>query len=203
MSRKTVVVMSVVAFLAIVVWIAAIGTALAAQTKTVAQFKLERGESTLTFDVPKLAEEYSVQITNGSNGGDRVSSASITLNGIPLFNPKDFNQEVGSLTAKLAADVIRLADNELSYKVSSRPGSFLQVVILGVYKEPEMIAYYRDADGDGYGAPAPVILLPAGTPPPPSPILRGVPQYTWVTRGGDCNDMNPLVFPGQGCAPLP
>lgn len=204
MSRKTVAAVSVIAFLAFAVCLAAPWTAEASVTKVIAQFKLEKGENSIKFNLTKLADEYSVQITNGDTyGKNRVTSAAITINGVSLFKQSDFSEQVGSLSASLGADALQVGENDLSYKVSSKPGSFLLVSISGVYPEDKMIAYYRDFDGDGFGAPAPVLLLPAGTNPPPAPVMRGAVLYTWVTKGGDCNDYNPLVFPGQGCAPLP
>lgn len=45
--------------------------------------------------------------------------------------------------------------------------------------------YYRDADGDGYGSSSSSVIACA------PPATTG-----WATRGGDCNDSNPLIHPG-------
>jgi hypothetical protein len=50
------------------------------------------------------------------------------------------------------------------------------------------MAYYPDADFDGYGDDAGVMILCA----PPGGGLR------WVSRGGDCDDTNNAVRPGRG-----
>jgi hypothetical protein len=49
------------------------------------------------------------------------------------------------------------------------------------------MAYYLDADSDGYGDDATLMMLC-------SPMVGGM---RWVTRGGDCDDTNRLVRPGR------
>jgi hypothetical protein len=44
------------------------------------------------------------------------------------------------------------------------------------------VVYYLDADGDGYGAGAPILVYPG------APL-----SSLWVRRTGDCNDANRLV----------
>lgn len=50
---------------------------------------------------------------------------------------------------------------------------------------PPLFTYYRDADGDGFGN-INVVLYTCLTTPPPG----------YVTNSTDCNDSNPLVYPG-------
>lgn len=49
--------------------------------------------------------------------------------------------------------------------------------------------YYLDGDNDGFGGTTKQVTC---TPPTSSPA-----GGTWVTVGGDCNDANKSVFPGQ------
>jgi hypothetical protein len=67
-----------------------------------------------------------ITVTNGNaNGSNRVTSATISLNGAQLFGPANFNQNVATLTA-----AVTLADtNQLSVRLNSAPGSFLTVTI--------------------------------------------------------------------------
>src|ERR1043166_1459999 len=52
------------------------------------------------FSIPSdAAAPFSIQIQNGdANGSNRVSSATIRLNGADVFKPANFNQTVGSLS---------------------------------------------------------------------------------------------------------
>ena len=54
----------------------------------------------------------------------------------------------------------------------------------GSIDDGRQLTFYRDADGDGYGSNVATIL--ACTPP-----------AGYVSTGGDCNDANPLVYPGS------
>jgi len=67
-----------------------------------------------------------IVVTNGdADGKHRVSSASIVLNGVPVFRPKDFNQNVSQVIRPVA-----LADeNEISVELASKPGSYVLVEV--------------------------------------------------------------------------
>src|SRR5205807_485238 len=70
------------------------------------------------------AAPFSIQIQNGdANGSNRVSSATIRLNGADVFTPANFNQTVGSLTKAINL----LSTNTLEVKLTSAPGSYLTV----------------------------------------------------------------------------
>jgi RHS repeat-associated protein len=77
------------------------------------------------FSVPSdAAAPFSIQIQNGdSNGSNRVSSATIRLNGADVFTPANFNQTVGSLSKAVSL----LSTNALEVKLTSAPGSYLTV----------------------------------------------------------------------------
>src|SRR5438132_855022 len=64
------------------------------------------------------AAPFSIQIQNGdANGSNRVSSATIRLNGADVFTPANFNQTVGSLTKAINL----LSTNTLEVKLTSAP----------------------------------------------------------------------------------
>lgn len=83
-------------------------------------------------------------VVNGSaNGSHRVSSASVFLNGSPVFGPHDFNQRVGRLVRPLPlAD-----DDQITVVLRSKPGSFLTVSVecssfasLGLAEQPGVLS---------------------------------------------------------------
>src|SRR5262249_31634708 len=56
---------------------------------------------TPSFALPSMSHgPFTVLVTNGTaSGASRVSSAQITLNGLQIFGPSDFNQNVAQLQA--------------------------------------------------------------------------------------------------------
>jgi hypothetical protein len=53
---------------------------------------------------------------------------------------------------------------------------------------------YLDADGDGYGGATSLDVCSAGVGADDASLAEA---GAWVTQGGDCDDANDLVFPGQ------
>ena len=50
----------------------------------------------ITFTSPTSGSDFVMKIQNGDDQGqDRVSSGTVTLNGIQIADPSDFNQSVG------------------------------------------------------------------------------------------------------------
>src|SRR6185369_17128654 len=76
-----------------------------------------------TFSLPAEASApFGIVVENGApEGSNRVSSATIKLNGTDLFTPGDFNQNVSSLKKS----VTLTATNTLEVKLTSAPGSYL------------------------------------------------------------------------------
>src|SRR5438552_2132180 len=61
-------------------------------------------------------------IVNGNaDGSQRMSSASISLNGVEIAGPSDFNQRV----ARIVKPVVPADNDTLVIRLASRPGSFL------------------------------------------------------------------------------
>ncbi|HEX8290963.1 MAG TPA: IPT/TIG domain-containing protein, partial [Pyrinomonadaceae bacterium] len=80
---------------------------------------------TRQFSLPAgAAAPFRVQVQNGAgDGSNRVSSATVLLNGVELLRPQDFNQNV----AVVNRDVTLAATNTLEVTVKSAPGSHLTV----------------------------------------------------------------------------
>ena len=79
------------------------------------------------FSLPAdAAAPFNIVVQNGtSEGSNRVSSATIKLNGTDLYTPSDFNQNVSSLTKA----VTMTATNTLEVKLTSAAGSYLTITL--------------------------------------------------------------------------
>lgn len=74
------------------------------------------------------AGSYTLCIINGDDAGNnRISSAVISINGIEVVSPNEFNQQVGSIIKPVTLN----KDNLISVEVRSSPGSYITVSILG------------------------------------------------------------------------
>ncbi len=80
------------------------------------------------FSLPTNAvAPFTILVENGApSGSNRISSATIKLNGISLYTSNDFNQNVASLTRT----VTLAATNTLEVKLSSAPGSYLTISLM-------------------------------------------------------------------------
>ena len=78
-----------------------------------------------SFSLPADAvAPFTILVENGAPGGsNRVSSATIKLNGTNLYSANDFNQNVATLTKP----VTLAATNTLEVKLASAPGSYLTI----------------------------------------------------------------------------
>jgi hypothetical protein len=84
----------------------------------VEQFSLPSG-----FNSP-----FTLHIQNGSlDGTQRVSSATIKLNGVDVLSPSDLNQNVASIDRS----VNLAANNQLEVRLASAPGSYLIIKLCG------------------------------------------------------------------------
>src|SRR6185503_9110007 len=83
---------------------------------------------------PNLRQPFILRVVNGDDrGGHRVSSATIELNGSEVFKPKDFSQKTGTLERTVD---LRSSANTLKVTLSSSPGSYLTISVLGVAVPP-------------------------------------------------------------------
>ena len=74
-------------------------------------------------------EGFVLKAINGTaEGGNRISSAVIDLNGIKILGPADFNQKVSDVQRTIAP-----LDNEntLSVSLRSNPGGFIVLQVMG------------------------------------------------------------------------
>lgn len=87
---------------------------------------------TVTVTVP-VGAPFLLHIVNGNaDGTNRVSSARVTLNGGDIAGPSDFSQTV----AVIDRPVTLLATNILEVRLTSAPGSFLTISLLGTKVTP-------------------------------------------------------------------
>lgn len=93
-----------------------------------------------TFSLPADASgPFGIVLENGApEGSNRVSSATIKLNGTDLFTPGDFNQNVSSLKKSVTLS----ATNTLEVKLTSAAGSYLTITITATRNanQPELVS---------------------------------------------------------------
>jgi hypothetical protein len=66
-----------------------------------------------------------VVVNGNADGSDRVSSGSISLNGVQVVGPSDFNQRI----ARIVKPVALAVENQLTVTLASKPGSFITVEV--------------------------------------------------------------------------
>ncbi|MBT9548456.1 MAG: hypothetical protein IV090_23890 [Candidatus Sericytochromatia bacterium] len=91
-------------------------------------------QRTFLLDAADLNQRFIFTLINGPSGKARVSSATVKLNGKELLSPKDFNQQVGTLSLPL--EHLQAGQNTLEIKLASQPGSAISVGI-DLFKLPE------------------------------------------------------------------
>jgi hypothetical protein len=83
---------------------------------------------TRTFSIAGFGPPFILHLRNGNlNGSNRVSSAEIRLNGLVLFGPDKFSQQVAGYDVPVTLS----ESSELSIRTAGAPGSFLQISIVG------------------------------------------------------------------------
>jgi hypothetical protein len=80
---------------------------------------------TETFQRCGTAPAQIVVVNGNADGTNRVSSASILLNGAQVVGPSDFNPHV----AKIVKSVVLTDNNQLTIRLASKPGSFLTIML--------------------------------------------------------------------------
>src|SRR5262245_26119394 len=80
---------------------------------------------TETFQYDGTSPCQIVVVNGKADGRQRISSASISLNGQQIVRPKDFNQQIGEIVKA----VVLAGQNQLSTTLRSKPGSFLTVSV--------------------------------------------------------------------------
>src|SRR5262245_46517838 len=92
------------------------------------------------FSLPAEAiAPFNIVVENGApEGSNRVSSATIKLNGTELYTPSDFNQNVSSLKKS----VTLTATNILEVKLTSAAGSYLTITLTATHNanQPALVS---------------------------------------------------------------
>src|SRR3989475_1530746 len=118
---------------------------------------------TETFQYHGTSPCQIVVVNGNADGTQRISSASISLNGEQIVGPKDFNQQVGGIVKAVV-----LADqNQLSTTLRSKPGSFLTVSVECLAGTPPPSGGTPPPSG-GTPPPSGGTAPPSGGTPPPS-----------------------------------
>jgi len=107
---------------------------------------------TETFQGCGTAPRQIVVINGNADGTNRISSASIFLNGKEILGPRDFNQQV----AKIVKPVVLADQNQLTIKLAAKPGSFL-IIDVEYAESPVNLS----AGGPGVNLLNPTTLLSA------------------------------------------
>src|SRR5882724_13170230 len=102
-------------------------------------------EYTTTFTAPPwIVSPFSLHIVNGdASGKNRISSATIALNGVQIAGPSDFNQNVATIDRSVTLQ----ATNTLQVTLASKPGSYLTINVFGTSADhtPPTISIVRPA----------------------------------------------------------
>ena len=108
------------------------GVAQSGNALTIYSRRFDRVAGTATtvseqFSLPSdSVPPFTILVQNGdSDGSNRVSSATVNLNGTDIFTQHDFSQGA----ATLAKQVPLVASNVIAVRLSSAPGSFLTIAI--------------------------------------------------------------------------
>lgn len=84
---------------------------------------------------PTLTAPFRLHIQNGNpDGSNRISSATITLNGTQIAGPSDFSQQVAAFDRTVTLQ----ANNTLQVRLTSLPGSFLVLTLFGTIPPPTL-----------------------------------------------------------------
>ncbi len=110
-----------------------ISSAIAGDVSVFGPQVIERGKGqpvleTFQFSVSNPSDQFVLKIVNGDDSEkSRISSLSLTINGVEQASQEEFNQQVG-----LIEKPISLAQsNLLAIMVDGKPGTFVEVSILG------------------------------------------------------------------------
>ena len=128
---------------------------------------------TTTFTAPAwVVSPYNLHIVNGEASGNNrvygISSATITLNGVQVAGPSDFNQNVATLDRSVTLH----PTNTLQVTLASKPGAFLTINVFGTSADhtPPQIAIVSPATGSYINTATPGIEVtysdPVGTGEP-------------------------------------
>lgn len=98
-----------------------------------------------TFAANNADATYRLVVENGAAGKDRVSSVTMSLNGVEVIRPSDLNQRV----ERVEKEVRLLENNTLAVRLSSNPGGFLTVNLFCVSDCRDLFDLSIDSPSDG------------------------------------------------------
>jgi hypothetical protein len=76
-----------------------------------------------TFAACNTGASYRLVVENGIGGESRISSATVSLNGVEVVRPSDLSQK----TKRIEKEVTLRGENTLSVRLASNPGGFLTI----------------------------------------------------------------------------
>lgn len=128
-------------------------------------------EETVTFEPnPQFVGPFVLNVTSGNpDGSDRVDSATITLNGILIFDPNDFNEQTGFLSQVVSL----LPTNTLNVQISGAPGDLLTVEIIGYDNTPPSVTITSPPNGATFNT-SPITVSGAVDDPFASVTVNGI-----------------------------
>src|SRR5260221_8646665 len=91
-----------------------------------------------TFTVLNPATQYTLKAFNGglqNTQTELVSSSVVTINGVQVLGPSNFNQNVSEIDVPVTLQ----ASNTISVQVRGKPGGTLAIQIVGLDNEPPII----------------------------------------------------------------
>ncbi len=103
---------------------------------------------TNTFTVLNPNTQYTLRLHNGGlvdSSTDRVSSTTVTVNGVIIVAPNDLSQNVGEVDKP----VTLLASNKIDVQVRGAPGGTLSIDILGIDNDPPVITAVASPAANG------------------------------------------------------
>ena len=84
-----------------------------------------------SFDVCDPTGTFTITVNNGNaDGSNRISSGTISINGITVVQQKDFNQNVATIVKPVYG--IAKTGNVIAIKLQSDPGSKITVTVAGI-----------------------------------------------------------------------
>lgn len=83
---------------------------------------------TRSFTVPtEVIGPYTLHIENGQpDGRNRISSGTVSINGVEIVHPSDFNQTVAAIDRSISLSL----SNTLTVTLNSKPNSFIMAATL-------------------------------------------------------------------------
>jgi len=124
---------------------------------------------------------FRLVLDNGADGGQRVSSASVSLNGVQVLGQRDFNQQVEQLVRPVGL----AASNTLEVRLAGGPGGRVRVTVDG-YMSCLRIRITSPAPGSVLREPAAVVegdvesRRPVGVRVRATLTLRGYPVDLYI-----------------------